>query len=215
MDKAWTYIKWFTGEECQADYASEMVAIMGPSAKYNTANIDALKNLPWSTEELAMIEDQFNNLASVPNYPGAYIIDRYTNFAFLAAYNDGEDPTQALLSYISLINKEITRKRAEFDLETLEKGETLASKRLAQATEAAEKLSDKDLANRIKSVVRSQDEVALRNLSEEILAMKGVSEASIPRISTAPDIDDFNKNQLLHYIAVALSNAADALASYR
>ena len=215
MNNAWTYIKWFTGEECQADYASEMVAIMGPSAKYNTANMNALKNLPWSTEELAMIEDQFAHLASVPNYPGAYIIDRYTNFAFLAAYNDGEDPTQALLSYISMINKEITRKRAEFDLETLEKGETLASKRLNQAKEAADKLSDKDLADRIKSVIRGQDEVALRTLSEEILAMKGVSEASIPRISTGPDIDDFNKNQLLHYIGIALANAADALASYR
>ncbi len=38
---------------------------------------------------------QFENLASVPNYPGSYIIDRYTNFAFLSAFNDKANPLRA------------------------------------------------------------------------------------------------------------------------
>ena len=117
---AWEYIKWFTGDQCQADYANEMVAIMGPSAKYNTANIKALENLPWTTEEYIRIKAQFDNLASVPNYPGTYIIGRYTEFAFLAAYNDGEDPTEALLGYIHTINKEITRRRIEFGMDYID-----------------------------------------------------------------------------------------------
>lgn len=219
-EDAWAYIQWFTGEECQADYANEMVAIMGPSAKYNTANIQALSELPWTTEEYAMIQDQFTHLASVPNYPGSYIISRYTDFAFMAAYNDGEDPTQALLSYISIINKEITRKRAEFGLETLEAGQTLASKRMDQAAEAANELKDRngsraDLAARINNAVKSEEEVTLRTLSEEIMAMSGVkAQASTVKITTGPDIADFNETQLLYYIAVALADAADALATY-
>lgn len=130
---AWEFMKWHSGESCQTQYSNEMVAILGPSAKHNTANIAALEGMPWSAEELKEIKLQFNNLAAIPNYPGTYIIDRYTNFAFLAAYNDGKDPVEELLSYITTINKEITRKRDEFDLETLDYiGQKLSEKRFQQ-----------------------------------------------------------------------------------
>ena len=95
-----------------------MVALIGPSAKYESANIKAIKNLSWTAEEKAAIEDQIHHLSSVVNYPGSYIIGRYTNFAFLAAVNDGADPVDAMSSYISAINAEIARKRAEFGLAT-------------------------------------------------------------------------------------------------
>jgi hypothetical protein len=44
-------------------------------------------------------------------------------FAFLDAYNDGADPYEAMMSYISAINDEIARKRAEFDLPVAESEE--------------------------------------------------------------------------------------------
>ena len=141
---SWNFMKWFTGDQCQADYSNEMVAIIGPAAKYNTANKAALENLPWTTAELKQIQAQFNNLAAVPNYPGSYIIGRYTNFAFLSAYNDNANPSDALMSYITTINKEITRKRKEFGLETLEVDETLASKRMEQCELLLGKLEEMD-----------------------------------------------------------------------
>ncbi len=138
---AWNFMAWHAGADCQAEYSNEMVALIGPSAKHPTANKDALKELPWTSEELNWIEDQFYNLASIPNYPGSYIIDRYTNFAFLDAYNNAADPITELQSYITTINKEITRKRTEFELETLDYvGQTLAGKRMTQATTALEEL---------------------------------------------------------------------------
>lgn len=134
VDGAWEFMKWHSGEDCQEQYSNEMVAILGPSAKHPTANIDALEGLPWSADELKEIKLQFNNLAAIPNYPGSYIIDRYTNFAFLAAFNDGADPAEELLSHITTINKEIARKRQEFDLETLDYiGQKLSEKRISQA----------------------------------------------------------------------------------
>lgn len=135
-DRAWSFMKWYTGESCQVSFANEMVAILGPSAKQATANRDALASLPWTVEEFAQVSAQFENLASVPNYPGSYIIDRYTNFAFLSAFNDKANPSEALLQYISTINKEIERKRDEFNLETLTDGKdeykNLLTKRKAQ-----------------------------------------------------------------------------------
>ena len=118
-----------------------MVAILGDSAKHPTANIMALESMPWSTDEYYQLDMQFKNLASIPNYPGSYIIGRYTQFAFLAAVDDLASPTDELYSYINTINKEITRKRDEFDLETLEVGQTLADKRIAQIKSALEALT--------------------------------------------------------------------------
>ena len=134
--RAWEFMVWHSGEDCQVVYSNEMVAIIGPSAKHATANRKALEGMPWTSAELTQLRLQFNNLASIPNYPGSYIITRYTNFAFLAAYNRNADPTEELQSYITIINKEITRKREEFGLETLEIGQTLKSKRLDQLKEA-------------------------------------------------------------------------------
>ncbi len=136
--RAWEFMKWHSGADCQIKYSNEMVAIIGPSAKHATANINALPEMPWTSEEYRQLSLQFENLASIPNYPGSYIITRYTSFAFLAAYNDNADPITELQSYITIINKEITRKREEFGLETLEIGQTLLSKRLGQIVEAFE-----------------------------------------------------------------------------
>ena len=135
---AWEFMKWHAGADCQIKYSNEMVAILGPSAKHATANIQALREMPWTSAEYEQLSYQFNNLASIPNYPGSYIIGRYTSFAFLAAYEDNADPITELQSYITTINKEITRKRAEFGLETVELGQTLTEKRLLQVEEAYE-----------------------------------------------------------------------------
>ncbi len=137
---AWEFTKWYTDAPCQADYANEMVAILGESAKHSTANREALESMPWTPDEYAEVSKQFENLASIPNYPGYYIIGRYTEFAFLSAYNDDADPKTELLSYINIINKEITRKREEFKLETLEIGQTLLSKRIDQTLIAMDAL---------------------------------------------------------------------------
>ena len=216
-DHAWEYMKWFTGDECQVGYANEMVALLGPSAKYATANIKALESMPWTTEEYVRIKAQFDNLASIPNYPGSYIISRYTEFAFLAAYNDGGDPAQELLGHISTINKEITRKRLEFGLETLEIGQTLASKRLDQAQAAAEELLSRNssydaLVKRIISAVKSDDSVMLATVAEEVMAL--TSAENLVKIAKGPDIKELSEGELLYYISIALSDAGAALLTY-
>ncbi len=217
MDEAWEYIKWFTGDDCQVEYSNEMVALLGPSAKYNTANKNALERLPWTNEELQRIRAQFNNLASVPNYPGRYIIQRYTDFAFLAAYNDGADPQQAIRSHITAINKEITRKRAEFSLETLEQGQTLAAKRFDQAKAAAALLAEKnskyeELNDKVIYASKTSDGAYVKALAEDILSMTEVDETL--KITKDPDISDFSEAKLLYYISVALKDAGNALLTY-
>ena len=75
---------------------------------------------------------QFENLAAVPNYPGSYIISRYVEFAFLAAVNEGADPVDQMSTYVTTINKELYRKRQEFDMAVLKDGQTPEDARKAQ-----------------------------------------------------------------------------------
>ena len=195
-EKAWEFMRWQTGADFQAKYSNEMIAILGDSAKHATANMKALDELTWTQAELTEIKRQFSNLASVPNYPGAYIVGRYTNFAFLAAYNDMEDPSEELLSYINTINKEISRKREEFGLETLEIGQTLADKRLAEASTLLEEFESRDAyAAVIKAVedviAETPDEtksgVELEYLDKLIAANDGLKAANASAFKTITD----------------------------
>ena len=147
-EDAWEYMKWYTGAEAQATYANEMVAIMGESAKHATANREALASMPWTADEYVEVKKQFDNLLAIENYPGFYYVGRHTSFAFLAAYNDDKDPTTEILRYVNTINAEITRKRQEFNLETVELGSTLAEKRSNQIREALGVLEDRGLISR-------------------------------------------------------------------
>ncbi len=113
---SWQFLQWQTGEKAQANYGNRMVALIGPSAKYETANLKAIDNLSWTAKEKAAIMNQMDHLSSIVNYPGSYIINRYTQFAFLDAVNESADPIDALSSYIDAINSEIARKREEFGL---------------------------------------------------------------------------------------------------
>ena len=165
---SWRFMKWQISSDVQASYGNSMVALIGPSAKYNTANRDALFKMSWTTEEYENLYAQYNNLATIPNYPGAYIIDRYLNFAFLNSYNDGADPVEQLKGYVKTINKEITRKREEFELPVL------ADK--ATSTEA-QKIALVDAA--IEEYI-----VYLSTLSAEELATFGFSDATVSYINS-------------------------------
>lgn len=218
VDGAWKFMKWHVGAECQVDYSNEMVAILGPSAKHGTANRTALESMPWTAEEYEQISYQFNNLAAIPNYPGSYIISRYTQFAFLDAYDDNVEPATALQSYITTINKEISRKRKEFGLETLDYvGQTLAQKRMRQAEDELKALEEDGLItdayrqtyqavmNQIAGYT-TEDYASLRSLADALEALNADLFAQ-PRKNKS---DEENTKAVTTY----LREAADALESY-
>ena len=116
----WEFMKWYCGDDAMTRFARESIAVSSPTSKYSTANLSALLSQKWTDQERSAIEAQLNSLVGVPEYPGAYIVNVYANFAFLDAYNYGTDPSEAMLDQILDINKEISRKREEFGLEAYE-----------------------------------------------------------------------------------------------
>ncbi|MCI8332039.1 MAG: extracellular solute-binding protein [Clostridiales bacterium] len=117
---AWEFMKWFVSADTQSTYANEYSAVLGSDTKANTANIKALVNLPWTADEYTSLMNQLNHLAAVPEYPGGYIITRFVESAFMEVYNNNASPVTSMLNRITDMNKEISRKREEFDLDFYE-----------------------------------------------------------------------------------------------
>ena len=149
---SWNYIEWWTSEEIQGRFGNEQVAIIGTAAKYSTANTNAMKSQSWSSDEKRSLEQQFKYLEGTPMTPGNYIVGRNQNFAFLSVYNSGTTPSDAMQTYISDINKELSRKRDEYDFriqeETLTEYKEEQEKRLGVELEYLGELAAKEEANK-------------------------------------------------------------------
>lgn len=116
-EKAWEFLKWWTETEQQVTYADEIESVLGKSSRYNSANLKALEQSNWSSEQKQKILAQVNMLGAVEPVPGGYYLARNINNAFRnVVYNDAS-PTDALYEYTYKINAEIDKKRKEFGLE--------------------------------------------------------------------------------------------------
>lgn len=113
---AWEFIDWWTSDDTQSSFCNEMEVVLGVAAKQPTANVEVMKKLPWTANELLNLSLQFRNTVGTPEVPGGYYIARNVDFAFNNVYNNGANPTKELLSYIRIVNGEIERKRIEFGL---------------------------------------------------------------------------------------------------
>ena len=116
-DAAWEFMKWWSSTEVQAAYCNEMETVINASAKQPTANLEALKKLPWADGDLDTLIAAWNTLKGTPQVPGGYYVTRTYGFAFNRVINDNEDPSETLQKYIENINSELTRKRREFGIE--------------------------------------------------------------------------------------------------
>lgn len=117
-DAAWEFVKWWASVETQARFGQELESVLGPAARYPTANILAARELPWTIEEYEILEEQRRWAVGVPNVPGAYMVGRHLDNAFRKVVYAHEPPREVLLDYNRAINDEIAIKRAEFNLPT-------------------------------------------------------------------------------------------------
>ena len=85
---AWDFVKWFTSTDIQVDYGKQIEALMGPMGRFDTANVEALEQLPWSTAEYEKISSQQSYLREVPIIPASYAVTRHINNAFRMVVND-------------------------------------------------------------------------------------------------------------------------------
>ena len=116
QDASWEFLKWWTSKDVQVRFGREMEGLMGAAARYPTANIEALKELPWPVKDYQQLEEQWRWVQGVPEVPGGYFTGRHLDNAFREVVNNGTNPREALRDYLIYINDEIKVKRKEFNL---------------------------------------------------------------------------------------------------
>lgn len=122
---AWQFIKWWTSSDIQNKYGNEVESIMGTAGRYQTANIDAFYNMPWSSKDFQMLTKQWQSTKGIREVPGSYMTPRYIDFAFKQAFIGTTtktnsaliDPGEIIQNATRLINEEIREKRNEFGLD--------------------------------------------------------------------------------------------------
>lgn len=119
-DAAWEFLKWWTSTEAQERFGREMESLLGAAGRYPTANIEALEKLPWPVKDYKNLMEQWQWVKGNPEVPGGYFMPRHLDNAFRKVVYGGEDPRETILDYVRVINEEITNKRIEFGLPTLE-----------------------------------------------------------------------------------------------
>ena len=115
-NNAWEFMKWWVSEDAQVRFGREMESILGASARYQTANRDALRRLAWSNDRLDILEEQMSQTHGFPEIAGGYSTTRHMTNAIRRVITTKEDPRETLLNYARTINEEIRIKRREFNL---------------------------------------------------------------------------------------------------
>jgi ABC-type glycerol-3-phosphate transport system substrate-binding protein len=116
-DLSWEFMKWWTSRETQVRFGREMEGILGAAARYPTANVEALEQLPWPIEDLLVLQSQWDNTFGIPEVPGGYFTGRHIDNALRKVINTGANPRDTLYEYTIIINNEIRTKRREFNLD--------------------------------------------------------------------------------------------------
>jgi len=115
-DQAWEFLKWWTSADVQYSFATEIESVLGPSGRYNSANLEAFSKSAWSNENMKVLQTQMQSLTAIENVPGGYFLSRNLNNAFRAVVYKGKLPTDVMYDYNYKINSELTSKRKEFGL---------------------------------------------------------------------------------------------------
>ena len=115
-EKSWDFLKWWVSSHTQAEFGKRLEYVMGSAARYTPANIEAFKLLPWSSQEIDVIERQWQWVREIPEIPGGYYVTRNLNNAFRASAIRLQNPRESLNYWSRETDKEIARKREDYNL---------------------------------------------------------------------------------------------------
>lgn len=115
-DASWKFLKWWTSAEIQVAFGKEMESILGPSARYATANLEGFSKIPWDNEFYKVLKEQMQWGRGIEQVPGGYFTGRHINNAFRKVVTGKADIRETLLDYVYIINQELIGKRKEFGL---------------------------------------------------------------------------------------------------
>ncbi len=116
-DGAWEFVQWFNDYDCSNEFGREVEALIGQVERYASANREAFKMAPWTSDELEVLMETWDHFRPAEVCFGDYYSARYIGFAQTEVIVDGTgDGHATILEHMQEINKSITDKREELNL---------------------------------------------------------------------------------------------------
>ena len=113
-ESTWEFMKFWTSSEQQIEFGRDIEALLGPSGRWPSANIEAVKQIPWKTNDLNNLMAQWKWVKGIPEVPGGYYTIRYLDFSFRSVAYNKQNQKDVLLDNVRIINNELSTKREEF-----------------------------------------------------------------------------------------------------
>ncbi len=115
-NKSWEFMKWWASIDTQVRFGREIEALLGSSARYNTANKDAFAQLSWSNDDIEVLNEQWDQTVGIREVPGGYFTGRHITNAIRKVINEKTDSRETIIDYSVTINDELKKKRIEFGM---------------------------------------------------------------------------------------------------
>lgn len=112
---AWEFLKWWTSTSTQVRFSNNIESILGTIGRVDTANVEAFSNLDWDSNDLEVLQEQWNNVVEIPEIPGSYYVMRAIDQAYWEVMNGISHDGDAVEKWSIVANNEIKRKIAEYE----------------------------------------------------------------------------------------------------
>ena len=110
-DAAWEFVKWWSWSDTQSDFGKSVEELLGKAGRYNTANIAAMNQIPWSGTLYKGLTAQLEWTAAVPEIPGGYYTSRYLDNAFREIYENSTEGSseirKVMYQYDQIVDDEL------------------------------------------------------------------------------------------------------------
>ncbi len=114
-ENCWKFVEWFSRDDIQERYATNVENIAGTGGRIMTANTNAFQNIGWSLKELEALNEQRDNLAETPEVPGGYFVIRSVDNAFRSVVDQSKNTKETFEKQYKNIEDEMQRKWEEYD----------------------------------------------------------------------------------------------------
>lgn len=118
-DRAWSFLKWWTSEEAQYRYSTDLESILGVLGRHSTANVQAFSRMAWEPEVLAVMTEQWKQVRELPEIAGGYYVSRILDQAFWNTVSGREIPQDVLVYWSRFADMEIAKKQQEYAIQPL------------------------------------------------------------------------------------------------
>ncbi len=113
-DEGFNFLQWWLSTDIQKEFIYNLQLMYGQGFLWNSSNIEAFKSLPINSNDINVIETQWQSLREVPKIPAYYQVERELSNIWNKVVFDSESVRNAIDEAEAETNREIKRRMIEF-----------------------------------------------------------------------------------------------------